>query len=128
MEWWRSFFLSTKTTYKIIKALLTDGKDELFLKCDNEITKIKNTDISILDLKSTGGTISRYKIDDVFTSTVVDSSLKNNKDANEEVKTLEENTDKVVEEMQESEIEEKKEEKPKEEQVSLNDFFDEFKI
>ena len=114
--------------YKIIKALLTDGKDELFLKCDNEITKIKNTDISILDLKSTGGTISRYKIDDVFTSTVVDSSLKNNKDANEEVKTLEENTDKVVEEIQESEIEDKKEEKPKEEQVSLNDFFDEFKI
>lgn len=114
--------------YKIIKALLTDGKDELFLKCDNEITKIKNTDISILDLKSTGGTISRYKIDDVFASTVVDSSLKNNKDANEEVKTLEENTDKVVEEIQESEIEEKKEEKPKEEQVSLNDFFDEFKI
>lgn len=114
--------------YKIIKALLTDGKDELFLKCDNEITKIKNTDISILDLKSTGGTISRYKIDDVFTSTVVDSSLKNNKDANEEVKTLEENTDKVVEEIQESQIEEKKEEKPKEEQVSLNDFFDEFKI
>lgn len=114
--------------YKIIKALLTGGKDELFLKCDNEITKIKNTDISILDLKSTGGTISRYKIDDVFTSTVVDSSLKNNKDANEEVKTLEENTDKVVEEIQESEIEEKKEEKPKEEQVSLNDFFDEFKI
>lgn len=114
--------------YKIIKALLTDGKDELFLKCDNEITKIKNTDISILDLKSTGGTISRYKIDDVFTSTVVDSSLKNNKDANEKVKTLEENTDKVVEKIQESEIEEKKEEKPKEEQVSLNDFFDEFKI
>lgn len=114
--------------YKIIKALLTDGKDELFLKCDNEITKIKNTDISILDLKSTGGTISRYKIDDVFTSTVVDSSLKNNKGENEEVKTLEENTDKVVEEIQESEIEEKKEEKPKEEQVSLNYFFDEFKI
>lgn len=114
--------------YKIIKALLTDGKDELFLKCDNEITKIKNTDISILDLKSTGGTISRYKIDDVFTSTVVDSSLKNNKDANEGAKTLEENTDKVVEEIQESEIEEKKEEKPREEQVSLNDFFDEFKI
>lgn len=114
--------------YKIIKALLTDGKDELFLKCDNEITKIKNTDISILDLKSTGGTISRYKIDDVFTSTVVDSSLKNNKGENEEVKTLGENTDKVVEKIQESEIEEKKEEKPKEEQVSLNDFFDEFKI
>ena len=114
--------------YKIIKVLLTDGKDELFLKCDNEITKIKNTDISILDLKSTGGTISRYKIDDVFASTVVDSSLKNNKYANEEVKTLEENTDKVVEEIQESQIEEKKEETHKEEQVSLNDFFDEFKI
>ena len=114
--------------YKIIRVLLTDGKDELFLKCDNEITKIKNTDISILDLKSTGGTISRYKIDDVFTSTVVDSSLKNNKDTKEEVKTLEENNDKVAEETQELEIEDKKEERHKEEQVSLNDFFDEFKI
>ena len=82
----------------------------------------------IMQLVSDVQCFSRYKIDDVFTSTVVDSSLKNNKDANEEVKTLEENTDKVVEEIQESEIEEKKEEKPKEEQVSLNDFFDEFKI
>ena len=56
--------------------------------------------------------ISDFEYDELFT----------------ELKTLEENTDKVVEEIQESEIEEKKEEKPKEEQVSLNDFFDEFKI
>ena len=44
-----------------------------------EITKIKNTDISILDLKSTGGAVSKYKIDDVFANTILDSSLKNNK-------------------------------------------------
>ncbi len=113
--------------YKIIKVLLTDGKDELYLKSDNEITKIKNTDISILDLKSTGGTVSKYKIDDVFANTIFDSSLKNNKNGKEEV-ILEENDDKVVAETQELEIEEKMEENPKEEQVSLNDFFDEFKI
>lgn len=113
--------------YKIIKVLLTDGKDELYLKSDNEITKIKNTDISILDLKSTGGTVSKYKIDDVFANTIFDSSLKNNKNVKEEV-ISEENDDKVVAETQELEIEEKKEENPKEEQVSLNDFFDEFKI
>lgn len=113
--------------YKIIKVLLTDGKDELYLKSDNEITKIKNTDISILDLKSTGGTVSKYKIDDVFANTIFDSSLKNNKNGKEEVIT-EENDDKVVAETQELEIEEKMEENPKEEQVSLNDFFDEFKI
>ena len=113
--------------YKIIKVLLTDGKDELYLKSDNEITKIKNTDISILDLKSTGGTVSKYKIDDVFANTIFDSSLKNNKNGKEEV-ISEENDDKVVAETQELEIEEKKEENPKEEQVSLNDFFDEFKI
>ncbi len=113
--------------YKIIKVLLTDGKDELYLKSDNEITKIKNTDISILDLKSTGGTVSKYKIDDVFANTIFDSSLKNNRNFKEEV-ISEENDDKVVAETQELEIEEKKEENPKEEQVSLNDFFDEFKI
>ena len=108
--------------YKIIKVLLTDGKDELYLKSDNEITKIKNTDISILDLKSTGGTVSKYKIDDVFANTIFDSSLKNNRNVKEEV-ISEENDEKVVAETQELEIEEKKEE-----QVSLNDFFDEFKI
>ncbi len=108
--------------YKIIKVLLTDGKDELYLKSDNEITKIKNTDISILDLKSTGGAVSKYKIDDVFANTIFDSSLKNNKNGKEEV-VSEENDDKVVAETRELEIEEKKEE-----QVSLNDFFDEFKI
>ena len=113
--------------YKIIKVLLTDGKDELYLKSDNEITKIKNTDISILDLKSTGGTVSKYKIDDVFANTIFDSSLKNNRNVKEEV-ISEENDDKVVAETQELEIEEKREENPKEEQVSLNDFFDEFKI
>ena len=113
--------------YKIIKVLLTDGKDELYLKSDNEITKIKNTDISILDLKSTGGAVSKYKIDDVFANTIFDSSLKNNKNGKEEV-VSEENDDKVVAETQELETEEKREEIPKEEQVSLNDFFDEFKI
>ena len=113
--------------YKIIKVLLTDGKDELYLKSDNEITKIKNTDISILDLKSTGGAVSKYKIDDVFANTIFDSSLKNNKNGKEEF-VSEENDDKVVAETQELETEEKREEIPKEEQVSLNDFFDEFKI
>ena len=113
--------------YKIIKVLLTDGKDELYLKSDNEITKIKNTDISILDLKSTGGAVSKYKIDDVFANTIFDSSLKNNKNGKEEV-VSEENDDKVVAETQELKTEEKREEIPKEEQVSLNDFFDEFKI
>ena len=111
--------------YKIIKAILTDGKDELYLKSDNEITKIKNTDISILDLKSTGGTISRYKIDDVFTNTILDSSLKKAKEIKEEVKNQEENNNTIQKELEEKTYQETK---PKEEQVSLNDFFDEFKI
>ena len=111
--------------YKIIKALLTDGKDELYLKSDNEITKIKNTDISILDLKSTGGTVSKYKIDDVFTNTISDSSLKKAKEPKEEVKNLEEDNN-VTEERPEEKA--PTETEPKEEQVSLNDFFDEFKI
>ena len=111
--------------YKIIKALLTDGKDELYLKSDNEITKIKNTDISILDLKSTGGTVSKYKIDDVFTNTISDNSLKKAKEPKEEVKNLEEDNNATEERPEEKAPTETE---PKEEQVSLNDFFDEFKI
>ena len=53
--------------------------------------------------------------------------MKNNKNGKEEV-VSEENDDKVVAETQELKTEEKREEIPKEEQVSLNDFFDEFKI
>ena len=107
--------------YKIIKALLTYGKDLLFLKSDSEITEIKNADISILDLKSTGGNISKYKIDDVFMSTIRESSLK--KKESKEEKNLEDNS--LEKETLKEEETSKDKETNQEEQL---DFFEEFKI
>lgn len=54
----------TKTvTYKVLKALLTNAKDLVLLKADSDINIIKNSDIAIMDLSSTGSNISKYKLD-----------------------------------------------------------------
>ena len=54
----------TKTvTYKILNALLTNSKDLVLTKADNEINIFKNSDITIMDLQSTGSNISKYKLD-----------------------------------------------------------------
>lgn len=54
------------TNYEILSALSTDTKDTLCIKCDSEIKDIKNTEIPIMDLASTGSSISKYVIDKVY--------------------------------------------------------------
>ena len=94
--------------YKIINALLTTSKDEINILCDNEINTIKCSDIPIMDFKSTGSSISKYLIDDIFISSNLVSYL--DKSTNIEVINPKEE---VVNE-------------PK--QASLDDFFEEFKF
>lgn len=54
----------TKTvTYKVLSAMITTSKDLLLTKADSEINIIKNSDISIMDLASTGSVVSKYKLD-----------------------------------------------------------------
>ena len=62
--------------YKINYSLLTNSKDEINIICDNEITTLKDSDIPIMDFKSTGSNISKYLIDNVFISTKLESYLK----------------------------------------------------
>ncbi len=51
--------------YELIKVLSLQAKDTIILKSDSEIKEIKNSDIAIFDLTSTGSTITKRKIDTV---------------------------------------------------------------
>ena len=85
----------------------------------SEIKTLKNSEIPIMDMKSTGSNISKYNIDDAFLPFIKLSYLDKKKEDTNVVK--EEST--------------KTEETPKEdipvvklEQSSLDEFFDEFKF
>ena len=96
-------------SYAIIKALNLDVKDTILVRSDCEITELKNSDITIMDLASTGSVISKYKIDSVSKKCDLISYLK--KDSREEVKPTEEkNADFQIKEL------------------TIDDFLDDFKI
>ncbi len=92
--------------YEVIKALTTDARDIILLKSDSEIREIKNSEIAIMDLVSTGSNISKYKIDAISKKSELQSYLKKNK---EEMSKDEVVLDKVKE-------------------LSMADFLDDFKI
>ena len=89
--------------YGIMTAFTTMGRDTIIIKKDSEIKEIKNSDISIMDVSSNGGNITRGYVD----SYSLKYSLK-----------------KVSNLPKESINEEKKEDK----QVSFADFTKDFKI
>ena len=96
-------------TYNIIKAFITEARDTICIKSDSEIRELKNSDISIMDLSSTGSSISKYNVDDVF----IKSNLIQIKD-----------TDKSDNQTEEVVIEPQKEIK----ELSMDDFLDDFKL
>ena len=99
--------------YYIIKAFITDARDTICIKADSEIKEIKNSDISIMDLSSTGSSISKYDIDDVFVKTYL-----------KQLEIVDDNEDTASEETQVEE--EPKVEKVKE--LTMDDFLDDFKL
>jgi len=52
--------------YTILKCLITDTKDVIGLKFNDEIKEIKNSEIPIMDLISTGKTISKEEFIDIY--------------------------------------------------------------
>ena len=85
----------TKTVnYYITFAIVTNSKDEIGLKSDSEIKVLKNSDIPIMDLGSTGSSISKYNIDAAFKTVELISFLRkkkndNNNDEFEEIENIE---------------------------------------
>lgn len=98
----------TKTvTYKVLDAMGTTARDLILTKADSDINILKNSDIAIMDLASTGSNISKYKLD-LATKVALKEKVKEEKFEKKE-ETLE-----------------VKEEGPK--ALSMEDFLDDFKL
>ena len=93
--------------YNVLNAFVTNSHDILCVKCVSEIDEIKNSDIPIMDLASTGSTISKYDIDTSFIK------------ANEIIFKSDEKADTPVEENKEEETVVN---------LSIDDFIDDFKL
>lgn len=99
--------------YEIIKAMDTEARDIVLLKSDSEIKEIKNSEIAIMDLASTGSSITKHKIDAIHKKCELESFLKKeNKKEEQELK-------------EESKQEEKT---PKVKEFTMADFLDDFKL
>ncbi len=60
------------TNYEIIKAFSTNAKDIIGIKSKDDIYLVKNSDIPIMDKESTGSVILKQAISDVFISKDLD--------------------------------------------------------
>jgi hypothetical protein len=50
--------------YLIVNAYPTDSRTINIMKCDSEITEIKNADIPIMDAQSIGSQLTKQKVDE----------------------------------------------------------------
>ena len=99
----------TKTvTYKVLNVFATSARDLVLTKADSEINIFKNSDITIMDLASTGSSISKYKLD-----LARKVSIKENIKEDKEIIQEEVNIEQIQEETK---------------AMSMEDFLDDFKI
>ncbi len=98
-------------SYYIINALTSSHRDTLAIKSDSEIKEIKPADIPIMDLASTGSSITKYPIDDSFKKPELFNFLKKSKDVVEESSPIPEDPPEQVPE-----------------ELTIDDFIDEFKL
>ena len=91
------------TNYELLSAFITNSKDTIGIKCNNDIITLKNSEIPINDLASTGSVITKQKLTKAFIS--------------KELKLID---DKDIE------LPKLKEESTKE--LTIDDFIDDFKL
>lgn len=77
------------TNYEIVTALITNTKDVIGLAMLEDIGILKNTDISIMDTLSTGGSIAKKKYDHAFKFAEV-KKVEDKKDVKKAVKKTKE--------------------------------------
>ena len=117
-----SIIKSPKTkTYNLFKGFNTNSKT-IFGILDGDIGYMKSSDINIMDKQSVGSTITKKNIEDIFVVT----KLKEIKLNNEEIKDVAEEKQEIKEETKTPEV--KKEKKETKSQLTMSDFFEEFKI
>lgn len=114
-----SIIKSPKTkTYNLFKGFNTSSKT-IFGILDGDIGYMKSSDVNIMDKQSVGSTITKKNIEDIFIVTKLKEIKINNEEINEpkEEKHEEKKTEEV-----------KKEKKETKSQLTMSDFFEEFKI
>ncbi len=104
-------------SYSIIKAFNTSSKN-IFGIISGDVGYLKSSDINIMDLVSTGSSIAKKDPDEIFVVTRYT-----------DITAQEKEPDEIDEEPKTQEvIKEEVKETPKEEQLTMSDFFEEFKI
>ena len=101
--------------YNVFKCFNTNSKT-IFGILDGSVGYMKSSDINIMDKQSTGSTITKKNIEDIFVVTKL-KEIKLNKEEEKEEK----HEDKKIEEP-------KKEKKETKSQLTMSDFFEEFKL
>lgn len=90
------------TNYELLSAFITNSKDTIGIKCNNDIITLKNSEIPINDLASTGSVITKQKLIKAFIS----KELKLIEDKDIELPKLKEET----------------------KELTIDDFIDDFKL
>ena len=110
------------TNYKITNAISVNNRDIVSIKTDGDFKEIKTTELPIMDLSSTGSTISKTSIEESFkVAELVERKIELN--TNEETKpTPKEETIKETEEMELPALKEENQE------LTIEDFLDDFKL
>ena len=114
-----SIIKSPKTkTYNLFKGFNTNSKT-IFGILDGDIGYMKSSDINIMDKQSVGSTITKKNIEDIFVVTKLKEIKINDEETKEEKQEIKEET---------KTTEVKKEKKETKSQLTMSDFFEEFKI
>ena len=93
--------------YQIMQVTINNSRSTLYLKNNDDFQELKVSDIPIMDLSSTGSVISKLKIDGIFEAVELESFLKKKKDSTET---------------------EPQETVGKVEELTIDDFIDDFKL
>ena len=106
------------TNYKITNAISVNNRDVVSLKTDGEFKEIKTTELPIMDLSSTGSTICKTKIEETFkVAELVERKIELNQNATPKKEEV-----KIEEEIELPALKEENQE------LTIDDFIDDFKL
>ena len=110
------------TNYKITNAISVNNRDVVSIKTDGDFKEIKTTELPIMDLSSTGSTISKTTIEESFkVAELVERKIELNVIEGQKLKPKDEPTNEV----EEIELLKTKEEN---QELTIDDFLDDFKL
>lgn len=109
------------TNYKITNAISVNNRDVVSIKTDGEFKEIKTTELPIMDLSSTGSTISKTAIEESFkVAELVERKIELN--VSEETKLQPKDETPKNEEVELPSLKEENQE------LTIDDFLDDFKL